>query len=248
MSTVVLPATAEAAAHPVRRSSARRFYISIAVLMTAMVVTGFWPSYFGPFLRGAYERPWMFHLHGAVFMGWMGLLIAQAVLVSTGRTRVHRKIGTVGIAYGLLVLVVGLAMSFFAPVFHIGAGEWTMDEAAAFLLLPLGDMVVFAGFFSAAIIYRRKPEIHKRLMVLATVALVFAGVARRVPFTSPGTFLFIWLAPLLAAMAYDWRTRQRVHPLYLMGTAILTVAFCRVFFMESTIWLTIARALLAPFV
>lgn len=247
MNTAVLPASAEAAAHRVR-PSARRFYIGIAVLMTAMVVVGFWPSYFGPFLGGVYERPWMFHLHGAVFLGWMGLLIAQVVLVSIGRTRMHRKIGAFGIAYGLLVLTVGLAMSFYAPVFHIRAGEWTVDRAAAFLLLPLGDMVVFAGFFGAAIIYRRTPEIHKRLIVLATVALVFAGVARRVPFAPPWTFLLIWFAPLLAAMAYDWRTRRRVHPLYLMGTAILTVAYCRVFFMESQFWLGIGGTLLAPLV
>jgi hypothetical protein len=226
----------------------RRFYVSIALLMTAMVVFCFWQTYVGPLLRGDAGRPWIFHLHGAVFMGWMAFFVTQTALVSLGWTRLHRKLGRIGVAYAALVLAVGLVISFFAPLLHIGSGAWDVDAAASFLLLPLGDMVLFASFFGAAIMYRHKPEIHKRLMLLATVALLFAAVARRVPFESPWTFLGVWLAPLFAAMAYDWRTRHRVHPTYIVGTAILVVAFSRIFFRESEVWLGIARALLAPLV
>ena len=75
-------------------------------------------------------------------------------------------------------MLIGLLMSFVAPVMHVTAGEWTLDQAAAFLPIPLGDMVLFGGFFWAAIAYRQKPEIHKRFMLLATVALLFAAVFR----------------------------------------------------------------------
>lgn len=248
MNTAVLPASAEAAARPARRSIRRPFYVSLALLMTAMVIVGFWPTYFGPLLRGEYDGAWIFHLHGAVFLGWMGLLVTQVALVSFGRTRVHRRLGTVGVAYGSLALAVGVAVSFVAPVMHIGSGAWDIDAAAAFLALPLTDMVLFAGFFSGAILYRHKPEIHKRLMLLATIALLFAAVARRVPFDAPLTFLILWLTPLFAAMAYDWRSRRRVHATYVIGLAILVVAFARVFFMNDEPWLSIGRALLAPLV
>ena len=225
----------------------RRFYLAITLILIAIVVRGFWPSYFGPLLSGGVTRPGIIHLHAAIFGGWMVLLLAQVSLVSMGRVRVHRRVGNVGIAYGALVLVIGLAVSFVAPVLHVRAGEWTLDRAAGFMLLPLVDMVLFAGFFGAAIAYRRTPGIHKRLILAATVALAFAAVAR-MSFESPVVFLLIWLSPLFAAMAFDVFTRGRVHPVHFVSVAVLTVAFVRIFFMESQGWLKIGRGLLVPFV
>jgi hypothetical protein len=216
--------------------------------MAAMVVAAFWPTYFGPLVRGGGGQPWILHLHGAVFIGWMALLITQVALVAAGRTRVHRLLGSVGIAYGAIVLAIGLVVAFYAPLTHIASGAWDIDAAASFLLLPLGDMVLFAGLFGAAVAYRRRPEIHKRLMLLATTALMFAAVSRRVAPESPWTFLPLWLAPVGLAMAYDLRNRGRVHPTYLVGTVILIAAFCRVYVRESDIWLIVGRALLGPFV
>jgi len=231
----------------VSASWTRRFYVAVTVVLMVMVVRGFWPSYFGPLLSGGVTRPWIIHLHGAVFSGWMVLLLAQVSLIATGRVRLHRRLGNVGIAYGVLVLGIGLVVSFAAPALHVRAGEWTVDRAAGFLLLPLIDMVLFAGFFGAAIAYRRRPEIHKRLILAATVALAFAAVAR-MAFESPVVFLFVWLSPLFAAMAFDVFARRRVHPVHFISVVVMTGAFGRIFFMESEGWLHVGRALLAPFV
>ena len=115
------------------------------------------------------------------------------------------------------------------------------------MLLPLFDMVLFGGFFGAAVAYRRKPEIHKRLILAATVALAFAAVFR-MSFQSPVVFLLVWLSPIFAGMAFDVVTRRRVHPVYVISVAVMAVAFVRTFFTESAGWLPIGRALLAPFV
>src|SRR5436190_4719895 len=77
----------EARARPGRS----RFYVGLSVAMTALVVAGFWGSYFGPMLRGNVARPWVIQLHGAVYAGWMVLLLAQVALVAGGRTRTHRR-------------------------------------------------------------------------------------------------------------------------------------------------------------
>lgn len=223
-----------------------RFYAWMAVLMTAIVLGGFWPSYYGPLLRGAASRPWVLHVHGAIFMGWMVLLMTQVALVVSGRTAAHRKLGTFGIGYGILVFVMGLVVSFAAPLLHLAAGEWKMDEAAGFLIIPLGDMVLFGGFFGAAILYRRKPEIHKRLILLATVALLFAAIGRLSFVLGRGPIaLLAWLSPLLVAMSYDGISR-RVHRTYVIGLVILVIGFTRVLFTESEWWLRIGRALLRP--
>jgi hypothetical protein len=183
-----------------------RFYAYIAVFMAVIVVTGFWPSYFGPLLRGVVARPWVIQLHGAVFVGWMVLLLAQVTLVATGRTAAHRKLGTVGIAYGVMVLIMGLVVSFAAPLLHLAAGEWPLDEAAGFLIIPLGDMALFGVFFGAAVLYRKKPEIHKRLNLLATVALLFAAVSR-MRFIGSGPSCFWFGYP-----PCSWRSAMRVLP------------------------------------
>lgn len=146
---------------------------------------------------------------------------------------------------GVIVFLLGTVVSFAAPVLHIRAGEWTLDAAAAFLLLPLVDMILFAGFFGAAVAYRSTPEVHKRLILAATVALAFAAVARMN--LHPIPFFLLWLSPLAAAMGFDVMSRGRVHTVNAVSTAVMAVAFVRIFFMESGAWLAIGRTLLAPF-
>ena len=225
-----------------------RFYLGIAAFMSLMVLVGFWPTYFGHLLSsGIPDRPWVVHLHGLVFVGWMVLLIAQVILVATGRTQAHRRLGTFGIAYGFLVLAMGLVVSIAAPVLHFRSGEQTLDAAAGFLIIPLGDMVLFAGFLTAAVIYRRQPEIHKRLMLLATNALLFAAAGRLGNFISIPAATALWLSPVLLGIAYDKWAYQRVHRVYLLGLVILMIGFTRIFLTQSEAWLPIGRSIIQAF-
>jgi hypothetical protein len=221
-----------------------RFYVGLAALMVAMVLVGFWPSYFGPLLRGNVSRPLVIQVHGIIFVGWMALLVAQVVLVARGRVDLHRRIGRLGIVYGCIVVAMGIVAGPAASVIHIRAGEWTRDEGAGFLLTTFGDMLLFGGFFGAAIAYRRRPEIHKRLMVAATVALLFAAVGRMQFIASRAMAGVIWLSPMFVGMAYDGIARRRVHPVYLIATAVLFLVGMRVLFTQSGIWLAISRPII----
>ena len=149
------------------------------------------------------------HVHGAIFTGWMALLFLQVGLAATGRIRAHRRVGTFGIGYGAAVFVMGVIATFAAPVIHVHDGEWTAERAAGFLILPIGDMILFGGFFGAAVKYRSKPELHKRLIIAATVALAFAAVAR-MDFAPP-IFFLIWMAPMAALAAFDFYSTGRIH-------------------------------------
>jgi hypothetical protein len=90
--------------------------------------------------------------------------------------------------------------------------------AQRFLWGPLTDLVTFSVFFGAAWAYRRRPEIHKRLIVVATTTLLIAAVGR-LPFwlgalVTPwnfSLFIIIWLSPIFAAMIYDY-FQQGHHP------------------------------------
>ena len=238
--TTTKPGSAKASA----RQARSRFYVGLAAFMTGIVMVGFWPSYFGPMLRGNMERPLVIQVHGLIFVGWMALFIAQVVLAARGRVDLHRKAGRLGIAYGCLVLGMGIVAGPAASVLHIRAGEWTRDRGAAFLLTTFGDMVLFGAFFAAAVAYRRRPEVHKRLMIAATVALLFAAVGRMHFIDSIGIKALIWLSPMFVGMAHDWFARRRVHPVYLIGTVGLFVGATRELFAESETWLRIARPII----
>lgn len=243
MSTISTPPVAVAD----RRATARarpRFYVGLAGFMAAIVLVGFWPSYFGPLLRGNVTRPLVIQVHGIIFVGWMALLVTQVLLAAGGRVDLHRKVGRLGIVYGCIVVAMGIVVGPAASVIHIRAGEWTRDQGAGFLLTTFGDMLLFGGFFGAAVAYRRRPETHKRLMVAATVALLFAAVGRMPFVASPLLAALIWLSPMCAGMAYDGIVKRRVYPVYLIATAVLFLVGTRVLFTQSGIWLAIGRPII----
>lgn len=220
-------------------------YLPITFVIIVTVFVGFWRSYFGPLLRtGAVDRPWVVHVHGAVYVGWLALLFAQVWFARAGRLRLHRQIGRVGIVYGALVWVMGMIVAFTAPIRHIHSGEWTLDFGAGLLIRTLGSMMLFAGFFIAAIVNRQRPEIHKRLILAATVSLSFAAIGRITE--EHGWFLLIWLSPMLAMMAVEMYTQRRVHGVTVISTVILLVAYTRVLLQNTEVWLPIGRAMLRP--
>jgi hypothetical protein len=116
-------------------------------------------------------------------------------------------------------------------------------------------MLFFAATVAAAIANVRSPEVHKRLMLLATISLLDAPIARWVlGFTgqipaagAPPAVAPIFIASLiadlllLAAIAFDWRTRGRPHPVYLIGGGVL-LAFqaTRTMVSETAAWQAVA--------
>lgn len=185
---------------------------------------GFWASYFGPLLAGTVDAPTIVHFHASVYVGWLAIFIAQTVLAATGRVAVHIKLGTFAIGYGVLVIVTGFAVAFAMFALRVRAGS--VAEAQGRLLGPLLDMFVFAPLFAAAIYYRRKPELHKRLMIVATTALLIAAVGRMPFLGQPRSLLLlhlIWIAPILVAMAHDFWRRRGVHAVYVLGILLLLV-------------------------
>ena len=240
----IASSSASAAPDAARKKMRRRFYIAQAVLMTILIGIGFWPSYYGPLMRGATNAPVILHVHGVIFVGWMALLIVQAVLAARGNIRAHRSLGTVGIGYGALIWVMGLIVSVVAPTLHVNRGEWTIDQAATFFPIPLGDMVLFGGFFAAAVYYRTKPEIHKRLIMMATIAIVFAAAFRLQNAGVPmGAAIALWYVPVILAMVYDLRTRGSVHPVYWIGVVAMGVALLRIPLGGMEFWLEMTRPL-----
>lgn len=239
--------TTAAAAPAVAARRLRAFYPGLVLVMIGVVIAGFWPSYFGPMARGEVRaRPALIEAHALVYLSWMALLLLQVALVYRRRSDLHRKLGRYGMVLGLAVLVMGLVATIVSPLDHLRDGSWPMERAASFLILPIGDMVLFAALFGAAMWYRRRPEVHKRFILMATTALLFAPVAR-MDFANPAVLLLVWMTPVLAGMGYDLWSRRKVHPSYIVGTALMLAVFTRLFVMESAGWRRVGTAILRAF-
>lgn len=196
----------------------RSLYIALSAFMALIAVVGFWPTYYGPLVRRTLTQPPLIHLHAIVFTGWLVLFAAQVVFAATGRLRWHLRLGCVGIAYGVVLVILGLTTAVARATVLPRGGP-----AEGLLYVALLDMLVFASFFSAAVWFRRRPDLHKKLMTVAATALLVAAAARMsfmpAPPSGPAIMFLVWSSPVLLAVVFDWRHSRSVHPVYLIGLA-----------------------------
>jgi len=228
------------AAQPARA----KYYGAICALIVAIVLIGFSPSYVGALIDGV-ATPLIIHFHAVVFIGWIALFTTQALLPSFGRLDLHRRLGRFGIGYAVFLILVGITTTFNRFLFHLTQDG--AEAANAFLIHPLSDMIVFPAFFTAAILYRHKPEIHKRLMLVATVMLTVAAVGR-MPIGNPpsdSAALLIWLSPIYLSMVYDFVSKRLIHPAYLIGLVTLGVVHFRGLIVDTSLWQSFANSVAA---
>lgn len=212
--------------------------------MGLIAVVGFWPTYFGPLATGTIAQPLLIHVHATVFTGWLVLFLTQAIVAATKQMAWHLRLGRIGIGYGVLLVVVGLATGVLrSSKLPLGG------RAEDLLFAATADMVVFSTFFAAAIVYRRQPQVHKRLMMVAANMLLIAAVGRMtfIPPPPAGFPLFfgIWFLPLICALAYDWWSARRIHAVYLIGLGTFVVRIVAIAIVNTDAWRAITRAVVA---
>jgi uncharacterized membrane protein YozB (DUF420 family) len=235
-----------------------RFYVVMALVCALVAFLGFAPTYWSPLAAGTLSESRIVHLHAVLFSAWSVFFVAQAALVAGARQARHRAMGLVGIALATAMLLVGLATAIHSAEVLIEAGFG--DRARDFLIVPVTTILFFAAAVAVAIANRGRPEVHKRWMLAASIAILMAAVARIVRFLRFGTDVPSGPPPveasvlpalatdllLVAAIVYDWRTRGRPHPAYLVAGGIwLGVQFLRIPFSKTPAWHAIADWLLA---
>lgn len=204
------------------RGAGRRLYVGMSLVIAVVVLVGFAPTYYLRPAASPEPLPLHIHVHGLLFTVWIGLLVVQATLVALGRTAWHRRLGWAGAALAVLMVVAGTYAGIQTARREAGFG--LADEAEAFLTIPLFSMAAFAVLVAAAVSTRARHETHKRLMLLATISLLDAPIARWPG--APGAVAVFVLVDLfvVAGMLHDLRFRRRIHPAYLWGGAFVLVS------------------------
>ena len=197
---------------PVNRTVERSFFAGMAILLCVVVVIGFTPTYFGAgMLRAPLPSP-ILHFHGAAFTLWMVLYLVQSALISARRVAWHRSLGTIAFCLPPIMIVLGLIAAIDA--FHRGVRIGPLEPTVS-LAIPLLGIVSFAIVIFAAWRARRRPDAHKRLILLATIGLTEAAFGRfpwgQIGFP-PAAGAVTGLGVLvLLVLAYDLISLHRIH-------------------------------------
>lgn len=221
MTTIVAPR-----ALPTAWSGERVFHVSMSLAILVAVLVGFSRSFYLHALFPARPVPAepVFVLHGIVFTAWFVLLCVQSLLVANRRTDVHRVLGVAGGVLIVAMIAVGLhgaAIAGARGFIGLPVPGW------AFMIVPVVDMVTFAAFTGLALANRRDPQAHKRWMLIASIGILTAAVARwpLIQDTlNPLVFFAVTDLFLVPLVVRDWKTRGRLHPATLWGGLALIVS------------------------
>jgi hypothetical protein len=219
---------------PVRSS----LFVWAGALAAAVALTGFAKTFFHPLITGTFSAHPAVYIHGVFLFGWVAFFIVQAVLVREWRVATHRRMGWIGLALAFGVVASTLIIGVLASQ-RIAAGG-AVGQANSELLVILLEMTVFASLVTAAVLFRRRPETHKRLMLLALIgALGPAWFRFRHYFPAienPVLFYSLLLADsvILLAIAIDLRAGRGFHPAYLYAGGAMVAVHCVEVFAFST--------------
>jgi hypothetical protein len=199
----------------------RYFYLCMSLVMAVLVVWGFSQTVGDNLLHANPPRPLLLWIHAAVFSAWVVFFILQSTLVRARKVSVHRLLGWFGAGLASVMVPLGFTIAvlmarFKTTVLHDA-------DAAAFLSIPFPGIIFFGACMAMAIYWRTRPEYHRRLVFIASCALMGAALDR---------FDFIFYHNLgyasvdllvVLGMARDWFVDGRAHKVYLYALPVMII-------------------------
>jgi hypothetical protein len=239
------------------RPDARRFYVWTAGVFVLIAFGGFTPTYWARLAGGTFHAPPIVHVHGFLLFSWTLFYFVQTWLVASGRTLSHRSWGLFGIA--LFSVMVCSIIATRVTLLRLEDAHGVGDAGKRFSAVAILALPLMIGLFATAIANIRKPEVHKRLMYVLMACMMTPAIARVFltllappgaadngpppPFVAVPPALVAFLM-IIVAIVYDWRTRGRVHKVYIYGAFfVLLETFAVVPISGTQWWLSFATSL-----
>jgi hypothetical protein len=223
-----------------------RFPAIAVVALSAVMFAGFARTFYLKFLFDLPPLKLSALLHGLLATSWLVLHYTQAKLVAAHRVDIHRSLGIFTACVGAVLAAQALDLGIMAAAIgHAPPGRNPLQ----FLSMPIGTTFMFSLFLACALAMRKKREWHKRLMLLATMALLVPAVGRfdtliMHPLGLPRRILAVIVTIAFVAWACwdDWRKRRRVHPAYVYGGVALVLSIpLRAWIGMQAWWMPIAQ-------
>jgi len=218
-----------------RAAATTRFFFLGHLALLVVVLVGFSPAFFlRPLLRDG-PLPVVLYLHGAVLTSWFLLTVLQGWLIQTRRLRLHRRIGYAVASYAAVVVVMGVIADA-RMASQIGSPA---DAENIVVWGNLFTLMLFTAFVSLAVVFRKRPEAHKRLTLLASMSIVGPAIARfpEWPIFPGGedAHRYYGIGGLLVIfgllIAYDLIVRRRPHPASWIGALAIVASLAAAVFL-----------------
>lgn len=197
----------------------RRFFLTMAIAMAAVIVAGF--SLNLAMGRSTFAVPPIYHVHAGIFFGWVVLYVLQNGLIAANNTALHRRLGILAFAWVPLMVVIGTTVMI-ASLRRTG-GPFFFDQNQFLISNPM-LLLLFAGFVMTGLARRRETDWHRRMMFMGMAVLTGPGIGRLLPMPLmiPHAWHVAALSPLIfpvIAMIADKRRQGTIHPAYIWGVA-----------------------------
>ena len=218
--------TTPAAGLQTRAQGRDRFFLSMSGALLLILLIGFSPTLYLRLFFDVPPIPFYLHVHGATVTAWFVWLVFQASLVNVNRVDVHRRIGIAGAVLGAAVVPGGL-MATLQVVGRLPELGLELEAAIYFISwviwVNFHMLLGFVGFLAVALLLRRRTDIHKRLMLLASISLIPPALARISAWF--GWVLeqeiivvtITWLLLLVPMFLHDLIVEKRVHKATALG-------------------------------
>jgi hypothetical protein len=205
------------------RALAQYFYFFMSLLIAAVVVCGFGPTVDQRFFHPSHPKPFLLSIHAVIFSAWVLFYVVQSALVRTGNVRIHRALGWFGVALGVAVPIIGTITAVTMRRFDLLDPD--LAKRAPLLRTALLDVTSFTIPFALAIYWRTRPELHRRLMLIASCALTAAAFVRFPSMFHAWPWFYVGVDLLiLLGVLRDLVVSRRVHPVYLYVLPVLILA------------------------
>ena len=239
------------------RADEARLFFRMSLVCAAVAFLGFAPTYWGPLLSGTLKVRPVIHIHALAFYAWSLLYAWQSWLASRREIVRHREWGLLAISVATAMVILGCLAAI--AQMQAAASRGFAEAGRAFAIAPIGGLVFFAVTFTCAVINVRRPDWHKRLMLVTAVSILDAAIARwfQVVLQPSGQLepapVYVDLPPALLAllllaypMLHDWRRFGRPHSAFLIAGGALGVwKLVQVPLSATGLWQAIAGGLMA---
>jgi hypothetical protein len=228
---------------PLSNRRQQYFFITAGCIVALVILVGFSRTYYLKSVFGTPPLTTLVHVHGLLFTGWVVLFITQARLIASQRRSVHMKLGIVGFLLATSMIFVGTVTAITAAKLGRPPGR---QDPLVFMAIPLSAMFVFSVLIVAGFLNRRRPDYHKRIMLMATLAILQAAFGRIALMIMGHPFppLAMGFNDLLiiGTVIYDTITNRRLHPAFLWSAAfVIAMQPIQLIVSRTSAWMTFAQ-------
>ena len=224
------------------------FFTTIALLGIIAILVGFLKTFIIPIISGTKTWPLAIYAHASFVFGWVLIFLTQSLLIQNKKYKTHMSIGRWAalIAVGAAISIIPASLYQIERELKEGLGQTAISPIVG----SLASATMFLTLVTLGIVYRKKPQVHKRLMLLATILLIWPAWFRWRHYFPSVERPDIWFAGVLAdsliivAFIWDWIKNKRIHPALLYGGLfIIAENIMEILLFDSSEWRVIANTI-----